>query len=82
MTDIIQTQMTTSVQEVVKTQTIRVADVFIVGPLMIFAGWTLQDYKLDKINRPLGFTLMALGVGTILLNGKNYFANQKRLGAL
>jgi hypothetical protein len=50
-----------------KTQDIRLADVFIVGPLMIWGGQALA--KEDPLR---GWALAALGVATVLYNGNNY----------
>lgn len=50
-----------------KTQTIRLLDVFFVGPVMVYGGRKLV------IDSPLlGHTLTVLGVLTILYNGRNY----------
>jgi hypothetical protein len=56
--------------EVAKTQAVRVADVFVIGPLMVFGGLTMPC-------RPLGWLLVAFGVGTVVYNGRNYRANQR-----
>lgn len=50
-----------------KTQWIRLADVFFIGPLMVWGGWKLrQAYPI------WGYTLAALGAGTVAYNGHNY----------
>jgi len=55
-----------------KPQTVRLADVFLIGPLMIWGGLKLSDeYPL------LGGTLATAGVGTILYNGKNLLRVQR-----
>jgi len=62
--------------EVSKTQMIRLADVFFIGPVMIYGG-----KRLRKLGNPaLGITLMVLGGLTIWYNGKNYLANARQLG--
>ncbi|NIP95451.1 MAG: hypothetical protein GWO24_19215 [Akkermansiaceae bacterium] len=48
-----------------KTQMVRLADVFIIGPLMIWGG---MNVKRDG----LGTLLTLAGVGTILFNGLNF----------
>jgi hypothetical protein len=53
--------------QVVKTQIIRLADVVLVGPLMIWAGG-----KTAKKNPVPGMTLLLFGIGTIVFNGSNY----------
>lgn len=51
-----------------KAQWIRVADVFVVGPLMVAGGVALH-----RRGHPVwGALLSAMGVGTVLLNGYNY----------
>ncbi len=61
-----------------KTQTIRLLDVFFVGPVMVAGGW-----KLREDHPVLGHTLAALGVLTVLYNGRNYLRvgrHRPRLG--
>lgn len=59
-----------------KSQTVRLADVIIVGPLMIWGGIELSD------EHPfLGTLLGALGVATILYNGRNYLNAPPELAA-
>lgn len=50
-----------------KGQWIRLADVFLIGPLMIWGGLALA-----KRSKLAGYGLAAFGVGTIGLNGYNY----------
>ena len=53
--------------EVVKTQQVRIADVVFIGPLMIWGGLQLRDAH------PIRGTVLALlGVSTILYNARNY----------
>lgn len=47
-----------------KSQAVRLADVFFIGPVMVVGG--------AKLGGPLGKTLVALGIATILYNAKNY----------
>jgi hypothetical protein len=50
-----------------KPQTIRLYDVLVIGPVMIWGGWKLLD------EQPfLGSFLLASGMGTIVYNGRNY----------
>lgn len=53
-----------------KTQEIRLADVFFIGPLMIYAG------SQKKISPFVDNALIALGVCTIVYNGRNYLLNR------
>ncbi len=63
-------------EPVSKTQAIRLADVFFIGPVMIYGG-----YRLRALDNPLlGLTLIVLGGLTIAYNGKNYLANERLLG--
>lgn len=50
-----------------KTQTIRLLDVFVFGPLMIYAGVTTPPPR-DWLK----YSMIAMGVGTIVYNGWNY----------
>ncbi len=50
-----------------KGQNVRLADVFFIGPLMVWAGFKLTD------EHPiLGPTLAVLGAATVVYNGYNY----------
>lgn len=49
---------------VVKTQAIRLLDVFLIGPLMVYGGVQTKGV--------LGYTLAAFGVATVVFNGVNY----------
>ncbi len=50
-----------------KTQTIRLLDVFVIGPVMVWGGMKLQR------RHPLGGGALALfGVSTVLYNWANY----------
>ena len=49
-----------------KPQSVRLADVFFIGPFMIYAA---GKSKLSKTDRA---TLVGLGIATILYNGYNY----------
>jgi hypothetical protein len=50
-----------------KTQTIRLLDVFFIGPLMMWGGATLA-----KQHPVRGAALALLGAATVAYNGKNY----------
>lgn len=54
-----------------KSQKVRLLDVFVLGPIMIYAG--------TRTSLPvwLRVSLMAMGVGTIYYNAKNYRINKK-----
>lgn len=55
----------------VKPQAVRIADVFIIGPAMIWAG-------LDRTPpRWLRWGMLAAGVATIVYNGRNYLLQRQ-----
>jgi len=58
--------------DVVKTQRVRVLDVFLIGPLMVWGGTKLRDeYPVA------GALLAAFGVSTVVYNAKNYLAVER-----
>lgn len=59
-----------------KTQTIRLADVFVVGPVMLWGANKLAQ----RGDKALGGALGLLGLLTIAYNGGNYldYAQQRR----
>ena len=63
-----------TVAAVTKTQNVRLIDVFLLGPTMIWAGLQVQ-----KQNNTLGFFLAFSGLMTIVYNGDNYLRNQRKL---
>lgn len=60
------------VEEHLKTQEIRLMDVLILGPFMIWAG--LQTKQLPDIAKLL---LIGAGIGTVIYNGNNYLKIQQ-----
>ncbi len=66
-----------SVSAVTKTQNVRLIDVFLLGPVMIWAG-----YKVQKVNNPVAFFLAISGLMTVAYNGDNYLRNQRKLKEL
>lgn len=50
-----------------KTQQIRLIDVFILGPLMVRSGWLNR-----KESSFIGLAMMIAGAGTIVYNWQNY----------
>jgi hypothetical protein len=59
-----------------KTQTIRLLDVFVIGPVMVAAGRRLQKDAPSN----LGSALIFFGVATIVYNGMNYIEEEKLHG--
>lgn len=59
-----------------KTQTVRLVDVFFLGPVMMFGG-----VKLSEMRHPiLGVTLLLGGAATVIYNWKNYQASARVSG--
>lgn len=56
-----------------KPQSVRLADVFIIGPLMVWGG-----LQLPPKHRVAGGALALLGVATVLYNGRNYLLARGR----
>ena len=52
-----------------KGQLARVFDILLIGPLMIYYGYTSSDSKL------LGSIMMSIGVSTIIYNFQNFISN-------
>ena len=61
------------VTDVSKGQNIRMLDVLVIGPFMIYAS---QTAKLNTFERNI---LFVLGVATIIYNGKNYYETKRNL---
>jgi hypothetical protein len=57
--------------EISKSQTIRLIDVFWIGPLMVYAG------SQKKFSPLVNSSLIVFGIATILYNGKNYLLNRE-----
>lgn len=58
-------EQTTRKVKSVKPQTVRLIDVFLIGPIMIRAGYLLRT-------QPIGSIMTLTGVLTVLYNGSNY----------
>lgn len=61
-----------TINELSKSQMIRLYDVFFIGPFMIYIG-----YKAKGLNNLEKYMLYGLGAATIYYNGKNYWENKK-----
>jgi len=62
---------TETVKEYQKSQTIRLIDVFVIAPIIIYAGTQ------KSLPKWLQYSLIGIGVATLYYNGKNYLVNQK-----
>jgi hypothetical protein len=58
-----------------KSQTIRLLDVLVIGPAMVSGGAALA--KETPARRTLGALLLAAGAGTIIYNGHNWRAHKR-----
>lgn len=52
-------------------QLVRLADVFLIGPFIIYAGTR------KELPQNIRFGLIAVGIGTIVYNGYNYIKNYR-----
>jgi uncharacterized membrane protein YidH (DUF202 family) len=57
------------------TQLVRMADVFVIGPLMTYGGLRMMKSG-EKL---LGLTLAAFGLATVVYNGVNYIDMKEAL---
>lgn len=67
------TQISTiTVQELEKAQNIRLIDVFVIAPILIYAGASKSN-----LNDFVRIALVIIGVATLFYNAKNYNLNKK-----
>lgn len=62
-----------STKEIKKTQSIRLLDVVVLGPAMVYAGMG------KPLPQGLKILMLLTGVGTIIYNGYNWNENRKHL---
>lgn len=55
-----------------KSQSVRIADVVLIGPLMIWAGTEASKASKTELGRNAGSALAVMGIGTMAYNGVNY----------
>jgi hypothetical protein len=58
-----------TVKEISKSQNIRLVDVFIIAPILIYAG------TIKPVPVWLKLSLIVIGIATAFYNGKNYLKN-------
>ena len=58
----------------IKSQAVRLLDVFFIGPMMVWGGVALRSHS-----EIAGWTLVGLGAATVIYNGRNYLTIRKRL---
>jgi hypothetical protein len=52
-------------------QTIRLIDVFVIAPILIYASTQ------ERIGKPIRYALLAIGIATFVYNGHNYLKVKK-----
>ncbi len=62
---------TTSVEELSKSQNIRLIDVFLIAPFLIYIGNKAKGISSFERNM-----IYVIGVATLVYNGKNYLKNK------
>ena len=62
------------IKEIEKSQDIRLIDMFILGPFMVWYA-----FKSKEMNQFARLSLGVAGMLTILYNGSNYFLNEEQL---
>lgn len=55
-----------------KAQSVRIADVLIIGPLMIWGGTEASKHAKTDLGRNGGNALALMGLGTMVYNGVNF----------
>lgn len=71
-------EITVHVGDEIKAQWVRIADVFVIGPLMVLGGVFMVS-KAGTVGKIAGGTLAAFGVATVWFNGRNYLRIRKKL---
>ena len=61
-----------TVTEIQKSQNTRLLDVFIIAPILIYAG------SQKNLSKWLKMSLYTIGVATAYYNGRNYLINKKK----
>ena len=63
-----------------KGQAVRLVDVFLLGPLMTWAGLIIADAAVTQGQELAGQALAVSGIATIGFNGYNYIRLRRRTG--
>ena len=61
-----------SVKEYQKSQAVRLYDVFVLAPFLLYIG-----YKAKGIKNWERYAIYIIGIGTLFYNGRNYLKNKK-----
>jgi len=64
-------EVKSTVTEIQKSQQVRLIDVFIISPILIYAGTQ------KSLPTWLRYSLLGIGVATAYYNGKNYIYNKR-----
>lgn len=64
-------EVKSTVTEIQKSQQVRLIDVFVISPILIYAGTK------KALPTWLRYSLIGIGVATAYYNGKNYLSNKK-----
>jgi hypothetical protein len=62
--------VTNSIDKIISKQNVRLLDVFLIAPFIIYAGS-------KQTNKSLKYGLYTIGVLTLIYNGINYLENKK-----
>jgi len=73
LSKIIDEETQETVTEVSKSQNIRLIDVFVLAPIMVYAG------TFKSLPTWVRISLIGMGVATAFYNGKNFLENRKNL---
>jgi len=74
--DLVDEETQETVTEVSKSQFVRLADVFVLAPIMIYAG------TFKSLPTWVRYSLYAMGVATAVYNAKNFIENRRNLQKL
>jgi len=67
--DTLSTQAPSTIQEVQKSQTLRLWDIFVLAPVMVYASGQVREKWLQAF-------LVLAGIGIVVFDGRNYLANR------
>lgn len=70
-------RMTKDAIQPAKAQSVRIADVLLIGPLMIWGGTEASKAAKTDLGKNAGSALALMGLGTIAYNGVNFVKVKK-----
>jgi hypothetical protein len=68
--------MRVNIPEYQKSQMVRLVDVFVIAPVLIYAG-----SRKSSLSPALKYTLIGIGIATAVYNGNNYMKNEEKNAA-